>query len=114
MINRNIKNKKVKYDIPNTVYSFVCPCKKEYIGESSLRLINRIKSHCSQKEQSSIINHVENCNTFKSEFHNFCSAEKIVKSCPKSLIISTRVFYSFKKVYKHVPETLDRGLSYKN
>ena len=94
IINRNIKNTKVKYDIPNTVYSFLCPCKKEYIGESSLRLIHRIRSHCSQKEQSSIIYHVENCKTFKSEFLNFCIAEKIIKSCQKSRMAFLQEFFT--------------------
>ena len=97
LINKNIKNKQEIYDIPNIVYAFRCDCNKKYIGESSLRLESRIRSHVAQKEQSSIINHIDTCDAFKSRFHEYCSAEKIVKSCPNSLMSFLKKYFTVKR-----------------
>ena len=67
------------------MYLYQCPCGSKYVGESSLRLSQRVKSHINQGPISSIVEHQENCETFKSNFQSYCEMENIDKSVPSSL-----------------------------
>ena len=85
LLGRNIKYRVPTSEIANVVYLYQCDCGSKYVGESSLRLSQRVKSHINQGPISSIVEHQENCETFRSSFQSFCKMKNIERSVPSSL-----------------------------
>ena len=76
MLNKNIKLNLSKENVTNCVYLYKCPCSKgNYIGETKLRIDERMKSHMFQRQDSSIFSHVTTCDHFKTKFRDFCLVE---------------------------------------
>ena len=77
----NLFSKKRAIEIPtedkaSQVYSFRCPCAKEYIGETSLTIAGRLKSHINQNQKSNIKSHVDFCPEFQREYKSFLKQNK--------------------------------------
>ena len=70
-IHPTIKPQKPTLETTNSIYSFVCPCDSEYIGESKRSLKTRISEHKTPSRKSSVQDHISSCPKFKSDLRKF-------------------------------------------
>ena len=70
----NAKDRIPDYLKSHVVYEFSCPaCNACYIGKTNRNLGTRIKEHCGLDKNSSVFNHLAECNFYRYTltFHNF-------------------------------------------
>ena len=85
-----IKPTKPTLETTNSIYSFLCPCDSEYIGESNKSLKSRISEHKTPSRKSSAQDHISICQEYKSSLRKFkrdfarenirCSSNEIEKN----------------------------------
>ena len=92
-----IKPSKPTLETTNSIYSFLCPCDSEYIGESKRSLKTRISEHKTPSRKSSVQDHISSCQEYKSSLRKFkrdFARENI--HCPSNEIEKTFLQQHFK------------------
>ena len=100
LVSKNLKFSDSYLNRQNCVYEFQCKCplKPTYIGETSCRLINRIKTHISQGPISSIIQHTESCEDFKQNYKTYSENLNLCISSKENLSNFMSSFFKIKKL----------------
>ena len=99
LISKNLKFVESDLRSQNIVYEYTCCCpsKPQYIGETSLRLECRIKSHISQGLLSGIIKHTENCVQFKERYQAYSLEHDKEISSKENLACFMNTLFKIKK-----------------
>ena len=74
----NLLSKPEEEKAINVVYSFICDCQEEYIGESEC-LLMRIRDHGQKSKDTAVHSHISNCAVYQTGF-----SEMYQQNNPKS------------------------------